>query len=173
MKKNLRKKLTFAIVGLVVNWVVAYLRQNGVEVTPEESAAILDQAQNISFGIVGLFMIAQGIADHGKEAAKVAKNLLIFVLVGSLLTIGLPAYAQPEGPETIPIESTCEEKLAECNDCPICIDPIECEACPECPTVCEDITIKEVLLDKKLRAGVILLVAGIVGAVVPLFITPR
>jgi hypothetical protein len=182
MKLDIRKKLTFAIVGLIVNWLVAYLRQRGIDVTPEESAAILDQAQNISFGIVGLFMVAQGIADHGKEAAKVAKNLLIFVLVGNLVGIGVPAYAQPEGPESEPTASccadldACEELLDECvgADCP---PKIECPVIPECPDcekICEGkcgwvVLVKDKTFMSAVLGGAVFLIGGIAG----IFLAPN
>lgn len=163
---NLRKKLTTSIVTQIITALAGIMAAFGLDVPPDVQAAIGVLTLFIMAMIQGSYNIGQGIADKGKEAGK---TLLIFFLCGGLMSIGLPAYSQ-DGPESEPTISccadydACEELLDECNDC---------APCPEClAEECES-TIKEVLLDKKLRAGIILILAGVVGAVIPLFITPN
>jgi hypothetical protein len=109
--QKLRKKLTMTIVGLVVNWVGVWLAQKGIELTPEQQTTLYEFGIATSGLIILAFNIGQGIADKGKE---VGKQLLIFILIGSL--IGAPGivFAQDTCPDDLKAaEELMDEQAAE------------------------------------------------------------
>lgn len=67
---KLRKKLTMTILTLIVNWVVVYLTNKGIELSPEQQLHLIEAGMAVSAVIVGLFNYGQGLADKGKEAAQ-------------------------------------------------------------------------------------------------------
>lgn len=155
---KLRKKLTMTIIGLVINWLGVWLATKGIELSPEQQTVLYEFGTATSALIVVGFNIGQGIADKGKE---VGKALLIFLIVGGLTIISVPAYAQSDCSSDL---EACIELLDECSG-------NDCLAIPEyqdCEKVCEDkcgwvALIKDKTFMTTVLGSVVFLIGGIAG----------
>ena len=156
MKPKLRKKLSMTIIGLIVNWIGVYLASKGIDLTPEQQMGLYEFGTATSGLIIMAFNIGQGIADKGKE---VVKTLLIFVMVGSLVCIGVPAYAD-DTTESIAVESRVE--------CPVIPE------CQDCEKVCKSkcgwvVLVKDKTFMSAAIGSTLLLIGGIAG----IFLVPK
>lgn len=71
---KLRKKLTMTVLTLVVNWLVVWLANKGIDLSPEQQLHLIEAGMVASAAIVGLFSYGQGLADKGKEAQSNGKD---------------------------------------------------------------------------------------------------
>lgn len=58
------KKAVATVAGALFTLLAPVARRYGVEITEEQVLEVL--------GLIGAYVIGQGVADHGKEAAKIA-----------------------------------------------------------------------------------------------------